>query len=387
MTELKKTLGPVGSELENIRGAGERAKYKGQAIVDALSRIEHQEMDCGDYQVQIKDLRAFDEGVKYDARVFQNGKAVGMGRDGSVEWERFQVVNPPILVPDGTKTEFDTIKGKRLHDNYEENLEAALLADLAHTISVKQQKHGPEGIVKGRVGQTTTTVYPDAHPETNSTDGWARRANASGENWATMRAGAGDYAVDDGSGASNGIILMSCNAGAAMTQLRRAFTGFSIRAVSSGDVIDSAVWSIYLGVRDSDGSQSGVLTNGDLASDTAIVAADYQNHGGTTECSASRINFSSHTENAYNSLTLDSDGLAVISAEKGSGTANFGFIFSADFDNSDPSSVNLSVYITGRYADYTGTSSDPKLVIEHSTPWVPKGACRGVHVHSSIAHH
>jgi hypothetical protein len=73
----------------------------------------------------------------------------------------------------------------------------------------------------------------------------------------------------------------------------------------------------------------------------------------------------SFTTSAFSNWTLNSAGLAFISK---TGLTRFGMRLGHDIDNSEPSissGTQRQTGINGYAADRTGTSQDPKLVVEH----------------------
>jgi hypothetical protein len=71
---------------------------KGEAIakVGALPKTKR-----ADYAIEIVSTEPIKDGVQVLARAWdKNGRQIGFGRDGTVDIERFIIMNPPILVDD-----------------------------------------------------------------------------------------------------------------------------------------------------------------------------------------------------------------------------------------------------------------------------------------------
>jgi hypothetical protein len=136
------------------------------------------------YDIEIVSMRTIEGGVEVFARAWtKEGGQIGFGPDGTVDIERFQIINPPVLVADPagsivrTWTDNDTgrVKERRLREDARE----ALLQSLEHTLSVKKEKFGSTNIVPGKVGNTTSTFYPAAGANAPA-DGTTRQQNGDG---------------------------------------------------------------------------------------------------------------------------------------------------------------------------------------------------------------
>jgi hypothetical protein len=212
-------------------------------------------------------------------------------------------------------------------------------------------------------GFSTLTEYPDPGTGATTVDGYVVRQSVS-ETWSTIRAAAGTNA--DQSSASANVVMMQ---GAATTNrysaiLRSIFT-FNTAAVGAG-VVTSAVFSLY-GSGKSD--NLGVSPNIDIygatpASDNALVSADFAQVG-STSYTGTPITYSGWSSSAYNAFTLNSTGRAAIDV---SGITPLG-VRNANYDaaNVAPTWSAAQSDISAYYADETGTSKDPKLVVTYRT--------------------
>ena len=347
------------------------AKEKADIKVKEIAKLKHSgRFIRGDLEIEIIDLKAIGGAVELFARAWENGKQLGFGKDGSVEIERFIIHNPPILVddPNGTIirewTEKDgTIKQRKLREDPKE----AILQSLAHTISVV----GKDGanIVKGKVGNTTSTFYPDADPETTSMDGDVFRSGTN-ETWATMRDGAGTG--DDGAIRNPQINARLETGTSGYSTLARSIILFDTSSIPDTDTIDSATMSVY-GATDSANNWTidfaiNIYTS-TPASNTAIATADYIQVGTTAQATA-RV-FSAFSASAYNDFVLNATGLGNISK---TGITKFGMRIVHDADNTEPTfEASKDCLIKANSADQTGTANDPKLVVVHSAVATHRG--------------
>ena len=96
------------------------------------------------------------------------------------------------------------------------------------------------------------------------------------------------------------------------------------------------------------------------ASNTALAAGDFDSVG-TTAYSDTGLDISMLSEDAYNQLTLNSDGRNAVDIN---GVTKLCLCSESERDNSDPGWVPTSEdSATIRFAEFSGTSSDPKLIV------------------------
>ena len=172
--------------IQNASSAAERATLKGREIAKIGSLPKQKRKD---YAIEIVSLEPIEGGLQVFARAWDKAdKQIGFGSDGTVDIERFRIFNPPVLVPDehgdivqefqesDPTTGAKIAKTRRLREDPQE----ALLQVIEHAVEVKTQKWSAERIIAGSVGNMTTIVYPDAHPETYTHD-----ASMYGASWST----------------------------------------------------------------------------------------------------------------------------------------------------------------------------------------------------------
>lgn len=90
-----------------------------------------------------------------------------------------------------------------------------------------------------------TPFNPDAHPETNSVDGYITRTVVTEETWATIIAGAGTTADDSAGVGGIRAEARTDNALDKFTQLYRSCIGFYTASLGAGVTISAAVESYY----------------------------------------------------------------------------------------------------------------------------------------------
>ncbi len=347
---------PLSSSLSNT---------KSQTIA-ALGTIEKTARE--NYSIEVTSMNQIEGGVEVFARAWdKNGEQIGFGTDGTVEMERFRIFNPPILVLDTNGSIVRTNPKTREAFNYREDPKEALLQTLEHNFSVMKNIHSGEKIVKGKIGRTTDTYYPDAHPETTSVDGLVYQSLNT--NWATIHDAVGsDASIDNTATTIFGKIEARNAAGGNWNQLARSIHLFDTSALPDTDTITSATVSYYGSSKDNDFSGNSFTFNvysSNPASNTTLVPADYSTLGSSAYSTA--ISYANWSTTAYNNFALNSTGLASISK---TGVTKLGGREAAyDGANVAPTWEQGKIAeVLFHTADETGTTQDPKLVVEHSAP-------------------
>ena len=292
-------------------------------------------------------------GIEVFSKGWKNGKQLGFG-DGTIEIEHFKIFNPPILVddPNGniirtwTSPDGKTLGQIKLR---EDPLEAVrqVIADNIRIMGKESEK-----IILGKIGNTTSTFYPDASPETTSVDGYAGEAGAV---YATVRNASGGASSDSAT-----ILAAQYALNAGTYVMYRSAVLFDTSALPDGDTISSATLTI---TPDSivDGNNDSIsLVPSNPQSNTAVVNSDFDITRWTTTLQATSIDITSLSVGTGADFTLNATGISNISKTS---ITKFGLRLLADINDTTPT-VNALVF--PRSADYAGTTSDPKLVVVHS---------------------
>lgn len=309
-----------------------------------------------EHTIEIVDFNTIDGGLEVYARVYLNGTQIGFGEDGTVDIEKFRIFNPPILVADGTKRmviPLDGIGEPHEVDNYSENPELAILQTISHTASLI----GKDGsnIIPGKIGKTVSTFYP-------SSDSSIYYENAT---WSTVHDATSGTLYDSG-----GLTYVLTRYLSPNYHIWRFFMVFDTSSIPDGDVISSATLSVYTTVK---GGTAACAYNiyGSTCSNT-VVAGDFDLLDATAQCDTA-ISHSSLATSAYNNYAFNSTGIGNISK---TGLSKFAYR-EANYDaaNSAIPAVTNNTYFEIRTVNFTGTASDPKLVVTHAaatSTFVPK---------------
>lgn len=333
----------------------ETANMKGKEVAK-VGPITKQ--NRGTYDIEILVTRTTEGGVDVFTKAWKGGKQVGFG-DGSVEIERFRIFNPPILVadPNGPIIREWTDRNGDIHQlKYREDPQEALLQTLAHTIKVSEPNRGERNIIRGKVGNTTSTFFAYL-------DGKPHRGNSSNsEAFATIRAGAG-------TGVNRENAAEECDLWAHTTtdtwrEIDRCIFAFFTGTIGNTDIVSSATLSFYgIGAQD-DFDLAAVIDRKVLDSATTTYMADYDvgNWAGVEQ--APRLDMDSWNTAGYNDFVLNATGISNISL---TGSSWYGIRTSGDFDNSAPTWVSSALEaIILNMQDAVGTANDPKLVVVHA---------------------
>jgi len=212
----------------------------------------------------------------------------------------------------------------------------------------------------------TLTAYPDAHVETTTVDGFVQESytDTNGITWASIQGGTGT-ASSDSAADSWCIDILADSVSDRWRAIRRGIFLFDTSIITDTNNIDSATFTLVGTAKaDTDVRTPNINVYASApASNTGLVAGDYDSFG-TTEFSTS-ITYGSWNTSGDNDFVLNASGLAAVDA---TGVTKLG-IRNANYDVADvePTWVSGQDMAFKNYmADQTGTTSDPKLVVNHS---------------------
>lgn len=142
---------------------------------------------------------------------------------------------------------------------------------------------------------------------------------------------------------------------------------FDTSSIGTTDSISSAILSLYIFFKENSLGDSGVtIVSASPAANNAVAASDYQTVGTTSFGSATYAGVD--TGGNYTNFTLNASGIANVA--KGSGArSKFASQLTWDFDDSFGGVwvSNAETRHLGNFADETGTTKDPKLVVEYTS--------------------
>ena len=221
---------------------------------------------------------------------------------------------------------------------------------------------------------TVTTVYPDAHVESNSVDGAVNAFTNVDTDWTDLVTSAGDAPVFSDSAVKFNIAGWDERSTSNKWRtLERAIVVFNNPSIDAGDTITAATISGYGNYKGTNaGDPTCKIYSSNPASDTAIVAGDYDSLGSTSFTDTTLLG-SNLDLSDFNDWVLNSNGLANINKDA---VSKFGFRDATyDVANSAPTHVggqpDTNIRIWSADEDQSGDRR-PKLVITHALPFTPK---------------
>lgn len=311
------------------------------------------------YDIEIVNIEQIEGGVQVFARAWtKEGKRIGFGLDGSVEIERFIIINPPILVPDVNGTVKYKDGAGNVTRSFREDPKLAVEQSIVHTISVMKNAQTDTVITSGKVGNTTSTFY-SAAGAVSPVDGNTYEARYT--NWTTTRDSIDAYQV--GVTASLVELRNSVGNGFSATNFNiiRGVHLFDTSSIPDTDNISSATFSVYGDACPGcvGSNQTFYVVASTPASNDNLVLADIDNIG-----SVSFGLSGTFATAVYNNVTLNSSGITGISKTS---VSKFGVRGYYDFTNTVPVDAVTEFSLNYFTADQAGTSQDPNLVVEHAT--------------------
>lgn len=212
-------------------------------------------------------------------------------------------------------------------------------------------------------GFATLTVYPDANPETTTFDGYIQRDGVN-ETFGTIRGGAGT-SWDDASASGQFTRLDSTSTSNQYQVLLRTIFLFDTSSLTTKATITAATLSLEGSTKQNGlGSPELHIAGATTVSNTTFNAADF---AAVSRTSFASVSYASYNTSGYNNFALNGSGVANVSK---TGISKFSAQSDWDINNSFTGAwVSFEISsLSGRFADTSGTTSDPKLVVEYSVP-------------------
>lgn len=210
-------------------------------------------------------------------------------------------------------------------------------------------------------GGSTVTHYPQPHgSEVATCDGYATENTDS--NWDTMHDAAGDTGNDTETGIN---ARVSFHDGSTWELFDRAMHLYDATAIANDATLASATMEFVTTVADHPFGGSMALVASAPASDTAIVAGDYDSTGTTLFADAMAISGINDNGSTYNSFALIAAGLSAVSF---SAITKLACIIESDRTDTEPGSPGdfEQDFVLLKSSENSGTTIDEKLVIIHS---------------------
>lgn len=361
----------------------EKANIKGLEIAKVDFKGEHTNAKYPKIKIDIISIEAIEGGVQVLAKGWKDGKQLGFGKDGSVEIEKFNIYNPPILVEDTNgdivRSSVDSETGETVTRKLKEDPSEAIRQTIAHNVSLVGKENTT--ITKGKVGNTTSTFYSIVDGDGTIFSGTGAYSQAGFDAQHDLATGS---SVERG---ANALISVYYSPSENRTRIRRGFLPFDTSDIPDGDTIDSATVSLDGYMKDNDATTDSTWSWLNVVQTTQndtsnLVVADYDTCGAVDNPTegATRIAYSALPQTigarAYTDWTLNATGLTWIVK---TGVSKLGMRDGMDaLDHWVSGLTGFDKYnaIDMVYSDAAGTSQDPKLVVVHSAPAPPADKVR-----------
>lgn len=314
----------------------------------------------GNLKVEVVDAERIPGGVAVYTRAWYQNNQIGFG-DGTIDVERFRIINPPILIDDPAGevvrsfTNADgVLKTRTLREAPRLAIARTLVSLIASILRSRGGETLTEFIVPNKVGTTVSTYYAESndmywYPGEQST--WAAARDATS---ATIYTG------------TESQVRTRWNSAGSLMQLMRPYMGFNTSSSPlTGQTISSATvdfYAIYLLNSQVDSNAYIRLVAPNLPTPGTPAAGDFDLIG-TTSLATADIQNSSITTSAYNSFTVASPDSTI----NKNGLTEYSFRSLFDVNNTAPNkSSNNGMEIDFYTTDQTGTSTDPRLTVTHT---------------------
>ncbi len=219
------------------------------------------------------------------------------------------------------------------------------------------------------------TFYPDAHVETSTVDGYTSVGIGVPFPWLTLRARAGDDALDDGAGEIYAF-FRAVSTPDEWNYITRAPTLFNSEGLPDICTIIAATESIY-GESKADPSNNLPTCNiyaCNPASNTELVPTDYATFEDTAFCDTP-LTYAGWNLAGYNDFVFNATGIAAISK---TGVSKFG-LRNTNYDVTGIAPTwgdDEQTYQIGKSSE-DGAGFKPKLVVTYTVPAVISGSVFG----------
>jgi hypothetical protein len=219
---------------------------------------------------------------------------------------------------------------------------------------------------------TVSTFYPDAHVESNTVDGYVRSLSAHAGVWAVVQGASTATDAEDDLGLGSVRIRASATTDE-YDRWFRSYYLFDTSSIPDGDTISAATLSFKSNIVEDHRTSSLSVGLCSPASDTALVAADWDAITFTKQ--AADMTFASINTDAttYNVFTFNATGRGNVNK---TGISKFSILITIDMEDDDPGWISLkddevNIYNAEETVSGTGDAR-PRLQVTHAAaPFIP----------------
>ncbi len=198
-----------------------------------------------------------------------------------------------------------------------------------------------------------STFNPDANPETNTVDGFARRGGVN-ETWADITSQAGTVANDSDADALVGAV--STTTADKYSQEDKAVILFNVSSLA-GQLASAVTLTLYILTKVTQMVATAQVSTSNPASNTAVASGDYAGIG--TAALSNAIALADLPTSATQVWTLNATGIAAVNAAiAGTGIVKLSVI------------LNAPTWVTDKAANFSfataDSANDPVLTVTHA---------------------
>jgi hypothetical protein len=215
---------------------------------------------------------------------------------------------------------------------------------------------------------SVSTFYPDACPETTSTDGFAQYANAGGGTWSTYRSASGSSAFP----CTDSFRVQIHQHASLVDQYRemdRTIVLFDTSALPDDAIISNVDMGLVgiTGTQVDDFTDSVAIVTSTPATNTDVVAGDYAQTGTTLQAPTKTIASFTADSSTLSTMTLNATGRGNVSL---TGITKFGLRTERDRANNPPAWVSDNISKLNFASADTTLPGDkrPRLVVTYTVP-------------------
>ena len=217
---------------------------------------------------------------------------------------------------------------------------------------------------------TVTAFYPDKHPESTSVDGDAHSADTTVATWALKRDEAGSSG--SGSGITMRVLMKCAYSEANWRNFTRAILLFDISSLG-GATVTAVTFGVVAFGKDDDFTDGIAVVSSAPASNTDVVAGDYDSLGTTRYATDITIANIVVDDSTYSTWTFNSTGIAAVDGASG-GIVKLGMRAGYDASDNEPTKVtNSQSFVEMHTADESAAGEKrPTLTVTSVVAFTPR---------------
>lgn len=348
---------PLDTQISSIPES-ERPHFKSQLLNNIITSGTYLEKGI---EIEIQEVNLLSGGIEVFVSAIDVNGSVAFG-DGTVEIERFLIWNPPVLVSDPSGNivrAYVDLAGEDQQLRYREDPLQALINVLHHVITLVGENNS--NIIEGKIGSTHSVYFPIP---TVFYDGFAFNSDPT---WASTHDAASSDTIDD-----TDVLLFSGSLKQTNFGIWRAGVLFDTSNLTGENIFDAVIslWTIAKNNADNDGNDFISVVETTTVNDNVMHLNDFGlqttteiHNAGERKDITDDVPLSQYIDFQFNAL-----GTSTIIQ---TGVSKFGIREGHDLLDDPINDPTASQFVSFSASDVSGTSEDPMLVVEHSSPVIP----------------